>query len=252
MYHTSGNPPIISVGGVQAGPNLIDSGDKGTLRLNANPGDLTTTNNLVVQSDVSSISEVYAPFSPADVCLMVFAGQSNSQGWNQTLPVEEQITTPLVNVFVAGAVNKTYASTEITWAGYTSADAYIVGVAGARCTTAHYIAKAWQARITAGETLPDLYIIHVSVAGAGIHTSLTTLNGQDQWSPERSDANTSSCYHMARHSIALAIKGFMVAGKNPRKILEKSSSWGLTGTNGNRKQHSRTLLRAIRRDHSER
>jgi hypothetical protein len=172
-----------------------------------------------------------SPWSKSDVALAIFAGQSNSGG-TEAIVAADQIVTPLANVYVvAPKHNQSYDITDVVWWKYTSANGTLSrSVFGNMYNTAYYVAKKWQARIDAGEALPDLYIVHIAEGNQGTHFSLTN----NKWAPERDRKLPDSYYHLMRHVLNLAVRNLTTSGKNVRVLGVDWNQWetDILGTAG--------------------
>lgn len=161
-----------------------------------------------------------AVFQPSDAALLICAGQSNSAGTDLLTP-GEYITTPLANVYALGTADQQFGQTTPGWVGYTSNNCQIGSSANVHAvTTPYYIATEWQRRITAGQRLPNLYIIHVAGTAQGIHQSTG-----GRWWPGRSDSLTDSYYHLTRHLASIAVKGLRASGNTVRVLGVDWNQW---------------------------
>ena len=119
----------------------------------------------------------YAAFNRStSAAFLICIGQSNGSG-TQLLPVDEEINS-LPNVYFLAASTAVAGSKwtdESTWgwSNFTSdaSELNLVGGSGHRKTFTTEVAREWQARIDAGENLPDLYLCHMSRGANGFGDS---------------------------------------------------------------------------------
>ncbi len=104
-------------------------------------------------------------------------GQSNAHAHNQTLAPEDRITEPMKNVFSLDRdPNQSFDITDVVWSGYTTAGKNLGESQDHTACLAYHFARLWQGAIDAGQALPDLYIVQISIGSQGV------VNGM--WNPE--------------------------------------------------------------------
>ncbi|WP_256125327.1 hypothetical protein [Photorhabdus luminescens] len=194
----------------------------------------------------------YSQWAPNDAPLFIILGQSNSYGHGTQLPLDEEITQGLKNVFTL-SLSEVYSVDfpTINWTGLTSfGNANIGSPVGSPSgnqdhpiNAANRFAKLWQDHISQGNALnlPDLYVILMGWGGQGMYLDNPPDN---RWAPERDPCDVESLYPRAVRTLRMAVESLRKLGK----IL---AFWLFIGTNGNQKpkvywrhRHQRRILPA--------
>lgn len=167
-----------------------------------------------------------------DAPMLIVFGQSNAHGHNTHLLQEEKITVPLTNVFgLDRAHNQAYGLKDVTWSGFVTEGMNLGETQDHTCCLAESFARLWQERTDAGEKLPPLYIIQISIGAMGIAEK--EVNDWNMWWPERTPvmekgelgAVDISLYPLAVEILNLAVKNLKAAGKRPRIIGLHWNQW---------------------------
>lgn len=185
-----------------------------------------------LKSDLSVPTGSRTTWGPNDAPILIVMGQSNSYGHNTSLPVGEQITTPMTNVFTltrASLYNLTF--TDVVWSGMTTlGENNIATPAGSALGAQDHtvalsseFARLWQAHIAGGNSmgLPNLYVIEAGWGSQGIGFNASN----NRWAPERSSADVESLYPRITKTVRLAIANIKAQGKNPRIIAVHWNQW---------------------------
>ena len=110
--------------------------------------------------------------------VLFISGQSNAHAHGQRLRESERITQPLRNVFsLDREPNQSFGIADVVWSGFTTAGKNLGEIQDHTASLAYYFALLWQNAVNGGESLPDLYIVQMSVGSQGI------VNGM--WNPDR-------------------------------------------------------------------
>ncbi|MBQ8508440.1 MAG: hypothetical protein IJ493_00860 [Clostridia bacterium] len=164
-------------------------------------------------------------FDKNDAPILIVLGQSNAHAHATQLPAGERIETPLKNVHgLSREFNQYYDIDDVTWSGFTSGGMNLGETQDHTCCLANVFAAKWQAAIDAGEQLPDLYVIQVSIGGQGI--AEFEVHGWNMWYAMREpklkpgpfpEADI-SLYPLTTNILSLAMINLIAAGKRPRVI----------------------------------
>lgn len=133
--------------------------------------------------------------SATQAAVLMLFGQSNATG--HALPMEEndRILTPLSHVFgLSREKNQTFENEELYFDGYTSFGMNLGETQDDTYSLANCLAKAWQSRIDAGDPLPDLYIVHISIGAQGVTEPY-------MWYPEREPVLVPGCLGVCNISL---------------------------------------------------
>ena len=143
-------------------------------------------------------------YPDADAALLFVSGQSNATGHQQFLPEDERIVRPLKNVWALDRRDaQSYTTTSVTWHGYTDEGKNLGEIQDFTGSIDHYIAAAWQAAIDAGASLPDLYIVHISVGGQGLVRGMWREDKPEVLVPGPFYACDIGLYRLAMHTLSL-------------------------------------------------
>lgn len=121
-----------------------------------------------------------------DAAVFILLGQSNAVGHSLPMTAEDEINTPMANVYgLHCAQNQKLDLQELKWSGYTSKGMNLGETQDHTYSLANCLALNWQAHIDAGneKNLPDLYIINISIGAEGV-------TGNYMWNPDRTPTLT--------------------------------------------------------------
>ncbi len=183
-------------------------------------------------------------FAKNDAPLLIVMGQSNAHAHGTVLPEDQRITTPLKNVYgLDREFNQAYGLDDVTWSGFTTHGMNLGETQDHTCCLANVFAAKWQKAIDEGASLPDLYIIQISVGAQGIAQFET--RGWNMWYPMRdlilNPGSLTECnislYPLATDILSLATMNLIAAGKNPRVIGLHWNQWETEAETGSRAIH---------------
>ena len=98
---------------------------------------------------------------------MIF-GQSNATGHAMMMKEEDYISKPLKNVYgLNREPNQSFDIDRLEFSGYTSFGMNLAETQDNTYSVPNQLARAWQDKIDAGEELPDLYIVQISIGSQG-------------------------------------------------------------------------------------
>ena len=111
------------------------------------------------------------------VAVFMLFGQSNATGHGIPMREEDYISEPLKNVWGLNRnPNQSFDSDHLEFTGYTSHGMNLAETQDNTYSVANCLARLWQDAIDGGETLPDLYVIQISIGSQGVY---------DMWWPDR-------------------------------------------------------------------
>ena len=121
----------------------------------------------------------------SDAAVLYIMGQSNAHAHEQMLSSVEMIETPLKNVHTLNrSYNQSFENDHVEWSGFTSASFNLGETQDHTASLAYFTAKAWQTAIDEGNSLPDLYIVQISIGAQGLFAGF-----QDEptgmWNPQK-------------------------------------------------------------------
>lgn len=122
---------------------------------------------------------VYQDWRPGDAAVALVLGQSNAEGAETTPSVG-----PLANVHMMPTAARAFAPFSTVPQNGLVRNNLFRTLTAARANPATSLALAWQARIDAGEALPDLYIIHCAGGGQGVSARVEQADAS-RWNPAR-------------------------------------------------------------------
>ena len=166
------------------------------------------------QSFRSRIARALHP-KRADAAVYIMFGQSNATGHILPMRGEDIIGEPLKNVFgLCRDPNQSYDNAELVWSGYTSFGMNLGETQDNTYSVPNCLARLWQDAVDAGEDLPDLYIVHISIGAEG-------MTEPYMWYPYRKEVLVSgelgtvniSLYPLAVHILSLLGLSFEKDGK---------------------------------------
>ena len=100
---------------------------------------------------------------------MIF-GQSNATGHAMMMKEEDYISKPLKNVYgLNREPNQSFDIDRLEFSGYTSFGMNLAETQDNTYSVPNQLARAWQDKIDAGEELPDLYIVQISIGSQGLY-----------------------------------------------------------------------------------
>lgn len=153
------------------------------------------------------------------VAVLFISGQSNAHGHGQRMTERDYINEPLRNVFSLDRnPNQSLDITDVVWSGFTTEGKNLGETQDNTYNFAYFFAKLWQGAIDRGETLPDLYIVQMSVGSQGI------INGM--WNPDKEKVlvpgthltSDISLFPFALHVNKLVMSNLKNSGKEPLPI----------------------------------
>lgn len=154
-----------------------------------------------------------------NVAVLFISGQSNAHAHGRKLELSEYIAEPLKNVYALDRdPNQSLELTEVAWSGYTSAGKNLGETQDHTCSFAYCFAKNWQNAIDAGECLPDLYIVQISVGAQGIINGMWNPDKENILIPGDLDVVDISLYPLALRVYELAMSNLKRNGKSPIAI----------------------------------
>lgn len=171
-------------------------------------------------------------FEENDAPILIVMGQSNAHGHGTRLPKEEEINTPLTNVFgLDRQYNQAYDLDDVVWSGFTTGGMNLGETQDHTYCLMESFARLWQADTDAGIPLPPLYCIQISIGAQGIANE--ERDGLNMWYKNRPrvmktgglDGIDISLYPLACQILSLAMKNLRAAGKNPCVIGLHWNQW---------------------------
>lgn len=171
-------------------------------------------------------------FAKNDAPLLIVLGQSNAHAHGTMLPECEIIRAPLKNVWgLDREYNQAYGLDDVTWTGFTTSGMNLGETQDDTCCLANVFAKKWQDAIDGGASLPDLYVIQISVGSQGVGEF--EAHGDNMWYAMREpvlepgvlgECNI-SLYPLATEILSLAFMNLTMNGKRPRVIGLHWNQW---------------------------
>ena len=152
----------------------------------------------------------------ANAAVIFISGQSNAHAHGQFLAPEDRVTVPMKNVFSLDRnPNQSFDITDVIWSGYTTAGKNLGECQDHTCCLAYYFAKRWQAAIDAGDALPDLYIVQISIGSQGIINGMWNRDKEKIMSTGVLGKIDISLFPWAQQVQHLAMENLRNSGKNP-------------------------------------
>lgn len=150
------------------------------------------------------------------VAVLFISGQSNAHAHHQSVDESERIVEPLKNVFALDRnPNQSLDITDVVWSGFTGAGKNLGETQDHTYSLAYYVAKQWQGAIDEGKSLPDLYIVQISIGSQGIVNGMWNPDKERVLKPGDLDSVDISLYPLALKVNTLAIANLKKNGKNP-------------------------------------
>lgn len=104
-----------------------------------------------------------------NVAVFILLGQSNASGHDLPMSPEDIFHRPLKNVFgLSRQLNQSFETAELQWSGYESRNMNLGSPKDDTYSLANCLAFKWQQAIDYGVSLPDLYIVHISIGAQGV------------------------------------------------------------------------------------
>jgi len=104
--------------------------------------------------------------SGADAAVVYISGQSNAHAHHQEVPEAERIAAPLRRVFgLDRRENQRLDLSRVTWSGYTGRGKNLGETQDDTACFAYWLARLWE---RAGDALPPLHIVQISVGSQGL------------------------------------------------------------------------------------
>ena len=151
--------------------------------------------------------------------VLYVSGQSNAHAHAQAMASEDRITEPLKNVFSLDRdPNQSFDITDVVWSGFTTEGKNLGETQDHTYSLASFLAKRWQAAIDAGQKLPDLYIVQISIGSQGIINGMWNPDKERVLKPGKLGVADIALFDLARHIYPLVRRNLEVAGKEPVAI----------------------------------
>jgi len=122
----------------------------------------------------------------SDAAVLIVLGQSNAHGHGLKMNDEDRIIEPMTHVWgLSRSANQKFDLPDVIWSGYQSAGMNLGETQDHTICIASEVAKMWQHEFEQGNrlSLPDLYIIQISIGAQGLSPSKGEKN--DMWNPHR-------------------------------------------------------------------
>lgn len=170
-------------------------------------------------------------FDQSDAPILIVMGQSNAHGHATRLSKEEEINTPLTNVYgLSREKNQSYDIADVEWSPFCTSGMNLGEIQDQTCCLAGEFARIWE-REGKEKGLPPLYVIQISIGAQGIHE--TEADGLNMWYPKRKkiiqqdgpDGINISLYPLACHVLKLAVENLKRSGKRPVVIGLHWNQW---------------------------
>lgn len=111
--------------------------------------------------------------------VFVMLGQSNAVGHGVPMEDKDIIKEPLKNVFgLSREDNQSFDIKKLSWSGYLSGGMNLAEEQDNTYSVVNCLASLWQGAIDEGESLPDLYIVHIAIGAEGLTKGY-------MWHPDR-------------------------------------------------------------------
>lgn len=159
--------------------------------------------------------------SNKDAAVFLLFGQSNATGHALPMSENEVIRDPLKNVFgLSRGENQSFHGKELIWSHYTSSGMNLAEQQDDTYSVANCLAAKWQKRIDAhAGSLPDLYIVHISVGAQGVSRGFMWNPQYDRkLIPGKLGTVDIALYPFAAHILSLLKSSFDHMGKNMKII----------------------------------
>ena len=151
-----------------------------------------------------------------NVAVLFISGQSNAHGHGQVMKESDHIVEPMRNVFSLDRnPNQSFDITEVVWSGYTGVGKNLGETQDNTYSFAHVFAKLWQNAIDQGESLPDLYIVQISIGGQGIVHGMWNPDKEKIMVPGDGSVVDISLFPWALQVNRLVMSNLKKSGKNP-------------------------------------
>lgn len=146
-------------------------------------------------------------------------GQSNAHAHGQKLPEEDRITEPMTHVFSLDRdPNQSFDITDVVWSGFTTAGKNLGESQDHTASFAYHLAKLWQNAIDAGKTLPDLYIVQISIGSQGIINGMWNSDYPKVMVPGPLKTVKIALFPWAQQVTKLVMQNLERSGKHPEVI----------------------------------
>lgn len=152
--------------------------------------------------------------------VLFISGQSNAHAHGQFLPEADRIYTPMKNVFSLDRnPNQSFDITDVVWSGYTTAGKNLGELQDHTACLAYHFAKLWQGAIDAGEALPDLYIVQISIGSQGLINGMWNRDKEKVMRPGKpGETGDISLLPWAVYVNRLVMENLKKSGKSPAVI----------------------------------
>lgn len=149
-------------------------------------------------------------------------GQSNAVGHRLPMREEDRITAPMQNVFgLHREDNQSFERTALSFRGWTSAGTNLGETQDDTYSMANCLAALWQAAIDGGQSLPDLYIVHIAIGAQGVTEKFLwyPYRTERQMQPGRLGKCRITLFPFAKHIVSLLPPYFAQRGLKPQYLL---------------------------------
>ena len=179
-------------------------------------------------------------FSENDAAVLIVFGQSNAHAHATKLEENEKINTPLKNVFgLKAEKHQKYGLKSVFFERYTSHSMNIAETQDHTVSVANVTARLWQDMIDGGKSLPDLYILQMSIGSQGLSSKISDPR-KNMWQFDRERVMISgtlkevdiSLYPFACEVLPLVKEAVIQKGKNPVVIGLHWNQWETDATLG--------------------
>lgn len=151
--------------------------------------------------------------------VVFITGQSNAHAHGQYLPESERITVPMKNVFALDREqNQSFELEDVVWSGFTTQGKNIGEWQDYTASLAYHLAVRWQNAIDQGKSLPDLYIVQMSIGSQGIINGMWNPDWPKSMKPGTLDVVDISLFPFAQKMFPLALQNLKNQGLEPEVI----------------------------------
>ncbi len=104
------------------------------------------------------------------IAVFMIFGQSNATGHGVPMQEQDYILEPLKNVYgLNREPNQSFDIDHLEFSGYTSFGMNLAETQDNTYSVPNQLARAWQDKINEGASLPDLYIVQISIGSQGLY-----------------------------------------------------------------------------------
>ncbi|MFJ1709424.1 discoidin domain-containing protein [Kitasatospora sp. NPDC088346] len=171
------------------------------------------------------LDPAHAPYAANDAPVLIALGQSNAASATQ-MSNPDDVAKCGNFTHVKGLKrtdNRMAGALNATWAPYTCAGTNMgADIYPNSYSVASLTALRWEQAIKDGQSLPDLYVIHVAWGGQGIQEADAPNN---RWWPDRDQSDRESLHQLTLNTISNSLRALRDAGKTPRIIGMHWNQW---------------------------